>query len=216
MFGTLVWCIAVCTWSVSGISVISGISAFWYRPESFYSLYRFVFYCLLFRLVNITPGIMFFLFFFSYVFCSIISMVFFSSKVFFIMLSPNFLSVIAVIYFDISNSSAEIVLKLLSFSISISLLQNFFGVSFSACLGQKKSPRLWQVSRFGEQPYPVFYFYTIQFRFIFSSSYLVQGFGSHSPYKIFLYSLLFSGPSVRRNIFPLQQWWCDVSLKKIG
>ena len=72
-------------------------------------------------------GIVFFLFFFSYVFCLISSIIIFNSSVFaFIILSRNFLSVIAVIYFDINNSSAEIVLKLHSFSISISRLQKSF------------------------------------------------------------------------------------------
>ena len=77
-------------------------------------------------------GIVFFLFFFSYVVCLISSIIFFISKVFsFIILSRNFLSVIAVMYFDISSSSSETVLKLHSFSISISRLQNSSGVSCS-------------------------------------------------------------------------------------
>ena len=64
--------------------------------------------------------------FFSYVFCLISSVIFLSSNVFyFIILSCSFFSVIDVIYFDISNSSAEIVLKLHSFSSSISLLKIF-------------------------------------------------------------------------------------------
>ena len=65
-------------------------------------------------------GIVFFLFFFSYEFCLIISIVFFISRVFsFISLSRNFLSVIAVMYLDINSSSAEMVPKLHSFSISV-------------------------------------------------------------------------------------------------
>ena len=70
-------------------------------------------------------GIVFFLFLFSHVFCLIDSIVIFKPRDFsFITLSRNFLSVIAVIYLDISSSSTEIALKLHSFSISISLLQN--------------------------------------------------------------------------------------------
>ena len=61
-------------------------------------------------------GIVFFLFFFSYVFCFINSIIFFISRVFsFIILSRNFLSVIAVMYFDISNSSAEIIVEVTFF-----------------------------------------------------------------------------------------------------
>ena len=69
--------------------------------------------------------IVFFLFFFSYVFCLINSIIVFNSKVFsFNILFRNFSSVIAVVYFEISNSSAEIVLKFHSFSISIRRLQS--------------------------------------------------------------------------------------------
>ena len=89
-------------------------------------------------------GIVFFLFFFSYVFCFISSNFFFYSSVFyFLILSRNFLSVIAVMYFDINSSSAEIVLKLPSFSISINCLQIFSGVSSSLCFAQRRSSRLW-------------------------------------------------------------------------
>ena len=100
-----------------------------------------------FSVVDIkASGIVFYLFFFSYVFCLIISIIFFNSSVFsFIILSRNFLSVIAVMYFDINNFSVEIVLKLHSFSISISLVQKSSGVSSSVCFAQKKSPRLWYV-----------------------------------------------------------------------
>ena len=77
-------------------------------------------------------------FFFSYVFCLIRSIIFFISRVFsFIILSRNFLSMIAVMFFDISSSSAEIVVKLHSFSISINRLQNSSGVSSSVCFAQK-------------------------------------------------------------------------------
>ena len=76
-------------------------------------------------------------------FCLIISIVFFISRVFsFISLSHNFLSVIAVMYLDINSSSAEMVPKLHSFSISTSRLQNSSGVSFSDCFAKKKSPLL--------------------------------------------------------------------------
>ena len=102
-------------------------------------------FILCFSFVDIrASGIVFFLFFFSYVFRFINSIVFFISKVFyFIILSGIFLSVIAVMYFDISSSSAEIVLKLHSFSISINRLQKSSGVSSLVCFAQKKSPRLW-------------------------------------------------------------------------
>ena len=62
---------------------------------------------------------------------------------YFFILPRSFLSVIAVIYLEISNSSAEMVLKLYSVSISISRLQNSSGVSSSDCFAQNKSPRLW-------------------------------------------------------------------------
>ena len=55
----------------------------------------------------------------------------------FIILSRNFLSVIAVTYFEINSSSSDMVLKLHSFPISISLLQNSSRVSLSDCLAQK-------------------------------------------------------------------------------
>ena len=89
-------------------------------------------------------GIVFFFFFLSYVFCLISPNTFFNSSVFsFIILSRKFLSVISVMYFDINNSSGEMVLKLHSFSISNSHLQNSSGVSSSVCFAQKKTPRLW-------------------------------------------------------------------------
>ena len=98
--------------------------------------------CFSFVVIN-ASGIVFFLFFFSYVFCLIISIVFFISRVFsFISLSRNFLSVIVVMYLDISSCSAEMVPKMHSFSISISRLQNSSGASFSDCFAQKKSPLL--------------------------------------------------------------------------
>ena len=89
-------------------------------------------------------GSVFFLFFFPYVFCSISLIIFFISRFFFLSLFYPVicLSGIAVMYFDISNSSAEIVLKLHSFSISINRLQNSSSVSSSVCFAQK-SLRLW-------------------------------------------------------------------------
>ena len=54
--------------------------------------------------------------------------------------SPNFIPYIlpinTVIYLEIKNSSAEMVLKLQSFSISIIRLQTFSGVSSSDCFGR--------------------------------------------------------------------------------
>ena len=47
----------------------------------------------------------------------------------------------AVMYLEINSSSAEMVPKLHSFSISINRLQNS-GVSFSDCFAQNKSPLL--------------------------------------------------------------------------
>ena len=89
-------------------------------------------------------GIAFFLFFFSYKFCFIYSIMFFKSSVFsFIILSCSFLSVIAVKDLEISNSSAQMVLKLHSFSFSISRLQKSYGVSSSDGFVQKKAPRSW-------------------------------------------------------------------------
>ena len=81
--------------------------------------------------------------FFSNAFCLISSNIFFNSSVFSFIFSRSFLSVIAVIYLENSNSSAEIVPKLHSFSISLSRLQKFSGVSSSDYFVQKKSPRLW-------------------------------------------------------------------------
>ena len=99
--------------------------------------------CFPFDEIN-ASGIVFFLFFFSYVFCLISVIIFFKSSVFsLIILSRNFLSFIAVIYLEICSSSAEIVPKLHSFSISISRLQNSSGVSSSDCFAQQKSPQLW-------------------------------------------------------------------------
>ena len=57
-------------------------------------------------------GIVFFLFFLSHVFCFIISFFFQLQCFSLIILSRSCLSVIAVIYLDISNSSPETVLKL--------------------------------------------------------------------------------------------------------
>ena len=72
------------------------------------------------------------------------SIILFNFSVFsFIVLSRNFLSVIAVIFFDIKIFSAQIVMELHSFPISISRLQKSSGVSSSVCFAQKKSPRLW-------------------------------------------------------------------------
>ena len=133
-----IWGIAKSTGSVSEVFVFRSCS------ESFHSLYRLFFYYV-FSFVDIkASGIVFFLFFFSYVFCFINSISFFSSKVFsFIVLSRIFVSVIAVMYFEISISSADIVLKLHCFFISISHLRNSSGVSSSVYFAQKKSPRLW-------------------------------------------------------------------------
>ena len=113
------------------------------RTESFHSLYWFFLYYLFFLLISKLLVLCSF-FFFSYVFCLISPITFFNSSVFsFIILSRKFLSVIAVMYFDINNSSGEMVLKLHSFSISNSHLQNSSGVSSSVCFAQKKTPRLW-------------------------------------------------------------------------
>ena len=54
----------------------------------------------------------------------------------------SFVSVIAVINFEISKSSAFILSNAHSFSISINLRQKSSGVSDSVCLVQNKSPRL--------------------------------------------------------------------------
>ena len=62
--------------------------------------------------------------------------------IFFIILDRIFLSVIAVKYFDNNNSAAEILLKLLSFSMTIYRQHNSSGVSHSVCSVQKKSPQL--------------------------------------------------------------------------
>ena len=72
-----------------------------------------------FFFVDITAyGIVFVLFFFSYMICFISSNCFFRSCVFsLIIFSRYFLSVIAVRYFEISSTSAAIVLELHSFSI---------------------------------------------------------------------------------------------------
>ena len=89
-------------------------------------------------------GIVFFRFFLSYVFCLINSIVFANSSFYsFIKLSRSFVSVIAVINFEMSRSSAVIPPNALSFSISISLRQKSSGVSDSVCFVQKNSPRLW-------------------------------------------------------------------------
>ena len=86
------------------------------------------------------------------VFCLIISIVFFISSFFsFITLSRRFLSVIAVISFEMSNFSVVMLLKLHSFSISIYLRNKSSGVLDSVCLVQKKSPRLWYVFLFGRK-----------------------------------------------------------------
>ena len=97
--------------------------------------------CVFLLLISELPVLYSFNSFFSSFFLT----TFFSSNVFsFIILSRTFLSVIAVMYFDINNSSADIALKLHTFSISISRLQNSSGVSSSpVCFAQKKSPRLW-------------------------------------------------------------------------
>ena len=57
----------------------------------------------------------------------------------FIILSCSFLSFIAVMYFEINSSSADMALKSRSSSISINLLQKSSSVSFSDCLAKKMS-----------------------------------------------------------------------------
>ena len=111
--------------------------------RSFHSLYWFFFY--VFSRFDIRASvIVFFRFFLSYVFCLIISVVFFNSSFFsFIILSRSFVSIIAVKNFEMSRSSAVIPSNAHSFSISISLLQKSSGVSDSVCFVQKKSPRIW-------------------------------------------------------------------------
>ena len=110
--------------------------------EFVHSLYWF-FFNFYFRFDISASGIVFLSFFFSYAFCLIISIVFFvSGFFFFISLSRSFLSVIAVMNFEMSNSSAVMFSKLHSFSISINLRQKSSGVSISVCLVQKNSPRL--------------------------------------------------------------------------
>ena len=104
------------------------------------------------RLVIKASGIVFFRFFLWYVFCLIISIVFFESSFFsFIGLSRSFESVIAVIIFEMSKSSAVIPSNAHSFSISISRRQKPSGVSVSVCFVQKNSSRLWYEFRFGRK-----------------------------------------------------------------
>ena len=89
-------------------------------------------------------GMVFYQFFLSYVFCLIISIVFFSSRFFsFINLSRSFVSVIAIMNFETNKSSAVTPSNAHSFSISLSLNQMSSGVPDSVCLVQKNSPRLW-------------------------------------------------------------------------
>ena len=92
------------------------------------------------RLVISASGFVFFRLFRSYVFCFIISIVFFSSSFFsFISLSRSFVSVIAVMNFEMSRSSAVIPSNAHSFSVSINLRQKSSGVSVSVCHHMKSS-----------------------------------------------------------------------------
>ena len=121
---------------------------------------------------------------------------------------------IAVIYFDISSSSGEIVLNLHSFSISIECLHNSSGVSSSVCLAQKKSVigkcfssacSIGRTTGLG-----LLIFYCVRFRFIFGSRYLVEDYQSNSPNEFFVYCLLFSSPIVLCYLSSSDQW-CDVN-----
>ena len=123
--------VAQSTWSGSGKL------RFWFGPEFFHSLYRFFFDQLFSCVVTKASGFVFLLFFCSYVFCFINSIAFFISRVVsFLVLSRSFLSVIAVIFFEINCSTADMALKLHSFWISINLLHNSSGVSFTDWLAQ--------------------------------------------------------------------------------
>ena len=83
-------------------------------------------------------GIVFVQLFLTFVFCFIISIVFFSSSFFsFKKMSRSFLSVLAVVNFEMSTSSADNPLNAQSFSISISQRQRFSSVSASFYLVQK-------------------------------------------------------------------------------
>ena len=99
----------------------------------FFTLYIGSSFAISFSFVDISAsGIVFFLFFFRTCF-----RLFSSVLEFFLHHFPrNFSSVIAVMYFEISSSTAQIVLKI-TFSISISRLQNSSGVSSSDCFAQK-------------------------------------------------------------------------------
>ena len=63
--------------------------------------------------------------------------------------SRSFLSVMLVINFDMSRSSCLMSLNSHVLSNVISFFQCSSGVSFSSCLAQKKSPRLWYVFLLG-------------------------------------------------------------------
>ena len=92
--------------------------------------------------------IVFFLFLVSRCFGKSIHSFSFFPMFFITILSCNFLSVFAAVkHFDIIISSAEIIVKLHSFSNSINRLHTSSGLSFSDCLAQKKS-RLWCVLLF--------------------------------------------------------------------
>ena len=121
--------VAKSAWSASGKSILHGRFSdhcFGFPSLLVFPLTSFI--------VKNTSGIMFFILFFLGLNNS---KVFLISKGF----SRRFLSAIAAIYFDIDNLSAEIVLKLRSFSISISRLRNSSEVFSSVCFSQKKSPR---------------------------------------------------------------------------
>ena len=62
--------------------------------------------------------------------------------------SRGFLSVMLVINFDMIRSSCLISLNSQFFSSVINFFQCSSGVSFSSCLAQRKSPRLWYVFLF--------------------------------------------------------------------
>ena len=123
---------------VLNLSILVHISPYWF------------FFNFNFRFDINASGIVFLLFFFSYVFCLIISTVFFILSIFsFINLPWSFLPVIAVINFDMSSSSVVMFSKLHSFNL-YQFLINFPGVSGLISLVQKNSPRLWYVLLFGK------------------------------------------------------------------
>ena len=184
------------TWSGSGKLCL------WTSTELFYSLNWFFFVQLFLFVVIRASGIVFFVFF-SYVFCFISSICFFISRLFsFIILSiHHFLSIIGVMYFEINKSSADMVLKTHSFSIS--------KISFHF-------PIVWPRRNLGGGMFFVsvsnvryitglnLLLLYCPFCFVFCQGFLVKSFWSRSANKIFLNCCIFSGPFVNRNIFSLQ------------